>query len=242
MAMTCQQESSAQSQAGQRQPESPAAATSGYQDQSLHDRDKDSDRPRDWHKFVTWPESWTAWAIIATLLAIAYQSYWTRRATEEIARHERPWLLIEGISFDEPGTTAANNGKFANEAFHYTLKNYGRTPARILALSSRVDIGESSDFPPHPEVYALKDFAVNPHIIPQRDYREHHTPLALPVSDQQLLFILSGELFLWACAIVRYEDVHGNRYETRVCYRNDSDANKISVLRLDGPAGYNKTT
>ena len=240
--MSGKQQASAQKQTPNPNPETPTFTSGSYYDQSSHYQDKNRDSPNGWHKFVTWPESWTAWAIIATLGAIAYQSYWTRRSVQVLASHERPWILIEGISFDEPATTPLRNGKYDSEAFHYTLKNYGRTPARIVALASRVDIGESPEFPPHPSVYSLKDFVSNPHVIPQQDDRPHHASLPEPLSQKDYLLILSGQAFVWACAIVRYEDVHGNRFETRVCYRNDPQSNKISVLRLDGPAEYNNAT
>ena len=37
-------------------------------------------KPVGWHKFVTWPEGITAWAVILTLIAIAWQSFATARA------------------------------------------------------------------------------------------------------------------------------------------------------------------
>jgi hypothetical protein len=37
-------------------------------------------KPAGWHKFVTWPEGITAWAVILTLAAIAWQSMATARA------------------------------------------------------------------------------------------------------------------------------------------------------------------
>jgi hypothetical protein len=217
--------------------------------QPARSQDKGDDRPKGWHKFVTWPEGWTTWAVIFTLGAICYQSHWTRKAVDAafesangIAKIERPWVLIEKIRFTKPGTVPFFLGNVEPERFHFTLKNYGRTPARITALHSRVDLGDSPNDPPHPEMFDLEEAALNPHIIPQGDYRDESAPLEKPMLAKEHLEILSDALFLWAYAVVRYEDVHGNKYQTRVCYRNDPDANKVSALRLDGPPEYNNAT
>src|SRR5271154_4837844 len=37
-------------------------------------------KPEGWHRLVTWPEGITAWAVILTLAAIAWQSVATARA------------------------------------------------------------------------------------------------------------------------------------------------------------------
>ncbi len=42
--------------------------------------DTDVAKPEGWHRFVTWPEGITAWAVIFTLAAIAWQSVAKARA------------------------------------------------------------------------------------------------------------------------------------------------------------------
>ena len=194
-------------------------------------------QPLLWYKTPEWVAVFVTivYVVVAalTLGAILYQAV---TANRNARRTERPWLLIEGLRFTE---TVSLQGRASGipSVFHCIIRNYGRTPARITALYMRTDISTSGVTPPHPEIYKLGDSSVYPHVIPQGDNRPHEAIFDAPLTDKDHVMILSGISFVWAYGIVRYRDVHGKRYETRVCYRNDTRA---TDLRLDGPKEYNQ--
>jgi hypothetical protein len=155
---------------------------------------------------------------------------------------ERPWLLFEQlevprymrVGFDQPTKLIGT--------FKCVVCNYGKTPARVLALKVRLILGDSSDLPPDPtEIFDRQDFAVNPHIIPQNQNR----PLEEQVfprgsfTDREDNDIATSKIFVWALGVVRYADVHGGSYETRICYRYNFSKEE---LILDGPPEYNNAT
>jgi hypothetical protein len=166
-----------------------------------------------------------------------------KQSSEAAAKVERPWLLFEKLKIQQVPDLHPITGMIQPtgrpSAFGYTIRNYGRTPAKVIALYGRIDLSSCVSDPPHPEIYKLPDSTVYPYIIAQNDGREHNAELSPQATDKDILEILSGLLYVWAYAVVRYSDVHGNVYETRICYRNDAG---ITDLRLDGPSEYNKAS
>lgn len=154
---------------------------------------------------------------------------------------ERPWLLIENLKI--PAYTNFSDPVRLEGKFLYKIWNYGKTPARVCALKMRLEIGNSPDIPPNPsEVFGIPDFAVNPHIIPQGVDRAHTElihPNREPFKATENRDLANELIFLWAYGFVRYLDVHGGYYETRICYRYDFSS---QGLILAGPPEYNNAT
>jgi hypothetical protein len=127
--------------------------------------------------------------------------------------------------------------------FHYKIWNYGKTPARVCALKMRFELGSSRNTPPNPfEVFGIPNFLVNPHIIPQgivREHQEHLFPNGSFTDDEDGRLVKALDTFLWAYGFVRYADVHGGYYETRICYRYNVTTED---LQMDGPPEYNQAT
>jgi len=155
---------------------------------------------------------------------------------------ERPWLLIEGLKLPRFTATTLDAVRRLQGTLQYRITNYGKTPARVRACEIRLALNDSAVAPPNPNsVFNASDSFVNPHIIPQGDKREG-TVRCLPnspLTSKEDAKVIAGTAFLWAYGLVRYEDVHGGFYETRVCYRYDTDCGR---LMLDGPAEYNNAT
>lgn len=154
---------------------------------------------------------------------------------------ERPWLLIEGL--DLPCHIRVDlyqmGPRTLTGALKYTIINYGKTPARVRTLCVRIAKGSSPDLPPDAsEVYAVPDFAVNAHIIPQGQDRPDEVRLhkGEGFTDGEDREIAASKLFVWVMGVVRYEDVHGGYYETRICYRWNATKQELS---LAGPPEYN---
>jgi hypothetical protein len=137
---------------------------------------------------------------------------------------EWPWLLIEKLKIPRYTISYVGQKEILQSKFNYVIRNYGKTPAKVRALKMRLEVGDSVDFPPSPnDVFGVSDFAINPHIIPQRDKRPHteHSHPHFPLTSEEQETIADSKVFLWAYGFVRYEDVHGECYETRICYRYD---------------------
>lgn len=117
---------------------------------------------------------------------------------------ERPWLLIEDLKAPRYMVVNFAPTKLTGK-FHYTIRNYGKTPAR-----------ESVDRPDIEPLHPNGSF-----------------------TDSEDRDIKKESIFLWAYGFVRYQDVHGGYYETRICYRYNATTEE---LQLGGPTEYNQTT
>jgi hypothetical protein len=73
--------STSQSQQNTQQPSPAAAPITNNQTTAYYQQDA-KDKPVGWHKFVTWPEGFTAWLLMLTLIAIIWQA----KATADAAR------------------------------------------------------------------------------------------------------------------------------------------------------------
>lgn len=62
-------------------------------DPRTYNENSTTEKPHGWHKLVTWPEGITAWAIMFTLGAIAWQAWETRKATTAGRRSARAALI-----------------------------------------------------------------------------------------------------------------------------------------------------
>jgi hypothetical protein len=136
-------------------------------DGNATDNAKDSYKPPVWAKFVTWPEGVGAWAVILTLLAIAWQSIETRAAakatkasveegSKTAERQLRAYLCIaySELRFLEDGTI--------EPVLH--LKNCGITPAYKVSSWQRGRLREyplTSPLEPAPDDL-LKGVAIIP--------------------------------------------------------------------------------
>jgi len=155
---------------------------------------------------------------------------------------ERPWLLIEELEVSRFMRTGFDRPVQLEGKFSCAFVNYGKTPARVRALKIRLLLGESDQRPPEPTgVFDTSNFLINPHIIPQNDKRPHKTFIEPDgkFTDAEDVDIAKGRRTVWALGMVRYEDVHGGTYETRICCRYDFETEK---LILDGPPKYNSAT
>ncbi|MGA7156294.1 MAG: hypothetical protein WBY53_05585 [Acidobacteriaceae bacterium] len=186
---------------------------------------------------------------VATLIYIAVQTNASVKAANAAKKSadaqiniERPWLLIESLDLPQFTVVRVGDPRILQRILRYEIKNYGKTPARVRALRVVLAVGDSPEFPPNAlDVFGTENFSVNPHIIPQGDKRKHDIDATpdYPLTDEQHMEIARGEaMFLWAYGLVRYGDVHGEWYETRICYRWDAKEGLV----LAGPSEYNLST
>jgi hypothetical protein len=147
-AMACYQQASAQKHQAPAPNEVPSTITVHNEDHSTHEQQKENNVPR-W-----WPEGVTAIAIILTLFAIAYQSYYTRIAAEAAkAGTETARENIQLVMNLERGRIAVTPTPLGEYSYMFMAKNIGRTSAKLIdiaAYSLTIDRGETlPDSPPY---------------------------------------------------------------------------------------------
>ena len=104
-----------------------AASIAKGDDSEASNNAEDACSPPVWARYFTWPEGAGAWAVILTLIAIAWQSIETRDAAkgaflnaQAVINAERPWIVV----IVEPVVGPMGG-------FNVNIKNKGRTPAII---------------------------------------------------------------------------------------------------------------
>jgi hypothetical protein len=188
---------------------------------------KDAYEPPIWAKYVTWPEGVGAWAVILTLLAIAWQSAETHAAAEAalvnakaFINSERPWI---SLSIDRVGYGH----------FKITAVNVGRTPANLISISGEVvPVRNTEQLPNLPTYEREKELRILPRLFSPDHPRiidEAFTD-ALPDSVKQ--DIASGNIRLFYIGSVVYSHVLSGKeriptFNTNWCYL---------MSGIDGPA------
>jgi len=69
-----------------------------------HSNQDNENKPRGWRKYVTWPDSITAWLVMFTLGAIVWQAYETRRsvnAAEKSAEAARDSIRLQEMAMQQ---------------------------------------------------------------------------------------------------------------------------------------------
>jgi len=190
----------------------------------------------------SWPEGITAWAIIATLFVIGWQSWETRRSAEIAARslvaQFRPRVVVRNISLDP--LTVAEFDKRGNGLWEVVLLivNEGGNVARVTscAISTLIrtsyptlnseSIGKENQVgfslrPGERKQLRVKitydQFRITMHVI------EH---VATKNETQYTAPVCSGE--------VTYQDEHG--WERRTGFERMWDANSRTFKPSDNPS------
>jgi hypothetical protein len=196
-----------------------------------------------------------------------------QKSAQALMDGERAWLLVEdveipsdpiAVAIQEAGDGPVHvNGSFFGLPIPgaiFNIRNYGKTPGRILTTEARLEIGPSRTSPPNPEeVYGGIPFkavtalltgaeieTIEEHVVPQGGERaeiaRYHS-LNSSLSDEKLTRIKNDADFLWAYGVIRYRDVYDRDHETRFCYRYIVPPEEpICHLCLRGPEQYNKAT
>lgn len=172
------------------------------------------------------------------------------RAALKQANHmvaaERAWLLI---------SAEKSNQKWSEDrSFYWTIKNVGRTPARLIATQARCEIMESlGDPPPTPEYDP--PIPLNERILAPGDSMRFKTFWGARDKERGCfgVFAQSSEpldgFYLLAWGHVQYLNLFGDTCESRFCdeYRfvKELDLPDYTLKfrpRLDVPAEYTKHT
>ena len=136
----------------------------------------------------------------------------------------------------------------------FTLRNYGKTPAKIIAEKFQLQIGGSAFVVPDLGVFEMKDATQDNFILAQTDSIQAEAEL-FPnkfITPEQKAEIDSKASFVWLCGFLRYRDTLGveetteykpPEYETRFCLLWETTTNAPKPFwRLAGPKKYNNAT
>ena len=131
---------------------------------SLQNTNKPHHHP-DWIDTFTWPDGATVWALLLTLMVIAWQSTETRDAAKATAKGaeaqmnaDRAWVLIHGIRNPPTLEQCLHNATVPGIA--YEVKICGNTPARIVRERYRCHIVPviPGTNPPQPQLALVPEF------------------------------------------------------------------------------------
>jgi hypothetical protein len=219
---------------------------------------KDAYEPPIWAKYVTWPEGVGAWAVILTLLAIAWQSAETHAAaratqdsvraaekqTEHIITSERAWMIAEAGDAGIPPEIEGATGIRWTE-FSVRFVNKGKTPAFLLEVGycgQVLPYGEKLPTvqPPYREKEISKWEGKGLPLLPGAAVHKNHvgTWANDPVK------ITRGFDVLWVYGYIKYGDAFGFVRETWYCYRwiQEIERYQASGFIAGGPESYNHAT
>ncbi len=155
-----------------------------------------------------------------------------KSSADAVQNIEHAWVFMEAVKFPERQTLAWRTEVTDRDMEELlqavgVVKNYGRTPARVVYHRGEVQLGDSATTPPNPSIYERTDsVTINPFFIPPK---ETHGFIHMTFPTRSVLTRIEiGHLrhvpphwFLWFCGFLDYEDVFGRTYTLRYCYLLD---------------------
>jgi hypothetical protein len=160
-------------------------------------------------------------AAFLQLVVIAVQCWILRRQTGILDRQtnitrniERGWMLIDRVdSFH----TQFQNRRYDSTIFY--LKNFGKTPAKLMNLRYELQIGDSVDRPPEAAIFNEETDRLDGRMLPPgKEIPINVRPKDWLISGEDKAAIESGRKFIWLCGYIRYFDVYGGGpYRTNFC-------------------------
>ena len=202
------------------------------------------------YELFRWPEGITAWAIMLTLGAIAWQAWETRKAAFAAATSaEFGMLNTQALIFAErPWLTVHLSKSKVNDGFFVRVRNQGRTPARIKSIDSNPGVLVT-----RPEDLVIPEGYACPTVFPDTAFIVKGFTLRRGSFPEELLEERrkgsgggNSDVCVMVYGRIQYDDIfpfvgHGHRgiHETSWCYVYDP-ARKI--FRTSGPEQYTRNT
>jgi len=203
---------------------------------------------------------------IVTFILIGYQARETARATKTMQENtkaflaeNRPWMLL---SRDETFTKIYEPylkpiGKVPPQEHRevscpFVIRNYGKSPAQILAFNTELLIGDSKYMPPLANVFNTVSVSAYPYVFPQGESERHYAfiePQRSATEEEEREILFEGKKFIWLCGLIRYrnplEQTRGTStvHETTFCYVYTAwERPSARTWIPSGPDEYNKAT
>jgi hypothetical protein len=183
-----------------------------------------------------------------------------RDSVQAIVDSERPWLLIpSGVVYPEienPILIVRLPGEFRVSYCDFKLKNFGRSPARVIETKLRLVLGDTQNFVPDISLYESKDSAEDDYTFPQGEVLQVQASLGgdgrMTMHERDELLV-TKKSSLWLCGYFKYTNTFNREkspiHTSRICYKwmydapsvLDSDIHKTFWV-VGGPIEYNKAT
>lgn len=182
-----------------------------------------------------------------------------RDNAQAVLDSERPWLFIptkdEFSEIESPLLVPRRPGEIRISFCQFWIKNFGRTPARVIEQKIRLVLGRETETIPDAAIYKSQDATAENYSFPpgERIAVQAAFSPGSGITPQELDEITNKRRFVWLCGYFKYTDTFAREnspvYESRVCYRWVYDS--ISVLDSDirksfwvaaGPREYNRAT
>ncbi|MFZ0640603.1 MAG: hypothetical protein WA020_01515 [Candidatus Acidiferrales bacterium] len=187
-------------------------------------------------KYLAWATGALAAIGLGQLVVFTLQAIQLRRTVEATVGENRPWILLSRettLPIHPP-----DKWKFVA-----IVRNYGKTPAKIVSFHVEHALGDSDTVPPQTSVFdGVRRF--DTFVTPPGEPIETWFPF-LPqawAKDE----VTMGEKFLWLSGFIQYTGTAergGRPYETSFClvYRTARGIRK-AYWQKSGPKEYNKST
>jgi hypothetical protein len=198
-----------------------------------------------WHVLLTWPEGITAWAVIFTLFAIAWQSAETARAAkaaqmaiEHSIASERAWILPEMVWI---GSGAKDAPEGSDQVFVLcSITNHGNTPARVFGMNAVWGIGPIAE---PAKTWSDSLYSFNKKAKPKWVVLpDKHTALSVPIpgftatAKSKIPIATKAGETMFIHGVIRYWDMFCKVDRlTRFCYRWESAEENPAM-----PEGYHQ--
>jgi hypothetical protein len=182
------------------------------------------------------------WILLGTLKVTGKAADAAKLSAEAVLRGERAWLLMTKPGL--PRMTPIPDSQDISYSCFIEFKNYGKTPAKIIAINSEIQIGNSKESPDDFSIYSSRIQPVVPEMVPQGEPAPHMADSTTSIRREQTAQLYKTRFF-WVCGVVRYEDIFRPEpwHETRFCYLLEDRDNGLGVFwYLAGPSEYNSAT
>ncbi len=171
-------------------------------------------------------------------------------SAESVLAIERPWILVEEIAAPILDSGESAGSLYPRQAYcSLTVRNFGRTPAKVTQERAELRLGNHPTIPPF-DTYELDGSSITPYMLPQQERVKRKAPLqpfGFLTPDDTRTLSQAGSKFLWLCGFLKYRDTFEREgkadYETRFAFRYEPRAvEPRSCWHELGPELYNKAT
>lgn len=185
-----------------------------------------------------WRASVNAWSTLVIAIFTAITAWLLHNQIRTVRGHERPWILV----------TSADRTMVDNDrrlAAHWTIKNFGKSPAFIITIKGTVDIvGNPKTGISEPVQYGALYGGSDEHVLaPGQESGTLVAAMNEPLGDRfGDLVVEDAKLFIVFYGIVEYRDIFKCKHQSRFSYTYSFQGRKQGFFFKAGPPKMNDYT
>jgi len=190
---------------------------------------------------------------ICTLIKIERQTTAAENGVNALIDSERPWLFIpfenRSPAIRPPYLIDRISAAHLSSICVFRLKNFGRSPARVVARKLKMVILNDTSYPERTEFEPDGTIDSKEYTLPQSAEILSYVslePNGRISPEERRAVEIEKTSVLWFCGYIRYVDTFNRNnsptYETRFCYRwiDDCAIESERFWMMAGPAEYNR--